>query len=143
MVVVGSCARQRSALGAQSRAVVPAHRLERQGGHHCVPERGFEVEQVAHELAHFVLVRLGAHLVVVLRAIGVDEQVLEVRVTGSVTGSRHRTQAPVAVAADRAGDQDTLHDRLQPEVQLERLAGRDGDHVGAEVSGASTHRVSS
>ena len=69
----------RSALGAQSRAVLPAHRLERQGGHHCVPERGFEVEQVAHELTHFVLVVIGAHLLVVLRTIGVGEQVLEVR----------------------------------------------------------------
>ena len=68
-----------SALGAQPRAVLPAHRLERQGRHHCVPERGLEVDQVAHELAHLVLVVVGAHLVGVLRAIGVGEQLLELR----------------------------------------------------------------
>ena len=67
MVVVGVVRQVRSALGAQSRAVLPAHRLERQGRHHRVPEHGLEVDQVAHELAHLVLVVVGAHLVVVRR----------------------------------------------------------------------------
>ena len=33
-----------AAFDAQPRAVLPAHRLERQGRHHCVPHHGLEVE---------------------------------------------------------------------------------------------------
>ena len=65
MVVCRILREMGSALGAQSRAVLPAHRLERQGGHHCVPECGLEVDQVAHDFLHLVLVVLGAHLVLI------------------------------------------------------------------------------
>ena len=46
----------RPALGAQTRAVVPAHRLERQCEHHRVPQRGLQVDQVVLQLAQLVLV---------------------------------------------------------------------------------------
>ena len=77
VVVVRVVREARSALGAQSRAVVPAHRLERQCRHHRVPEHGFEVEQVALERVLLGLVVVRSHLTVVGRAIGVGEQLLE------------------------------------------------------------------
>ena len=88
----------RSTLGTQARTVAPAYGLERHGRNHGIPEHGLEVEQVAHELVHLVIIVLGRHLVVVSRAIGVGEQLLEMTPTWRVIGSRHRTQAPVAVA---------------------------------------------
>ena len=117
----------RSTLGAQARTVVPAYRLERHGWNHGIPEHGLEVEKTAHKLIHLVIIILGRHLVVVSRAIGVGEQLLEV--TTDMPGDR--IQAPHA-SADRRGmcrtsHKNTLDDGLQPKVQLDRLARRYGD----------------
>jgi hypothetical protein len=70
------------AFGAQPRAVVPAHRLERQCGHHRVTQRGLEVEQVALELAQVVLVLLALGPLA-----GVGVQLLQV-------GVQRRARAP-------------------------------------------------
>jgi hypothetical protein len=35
-----------SALGAKTLAVFPAHRLERQHGHHCVPQHRLKIDQI-------------------------------------------------------------------------------------------------
>ena len=116
-------------LGTQTGTVAPAYRLERHGRNHGIPEHGLEVEQVAHELVHLVLIVLGRHLVVVSRAIGVGEQLLEM--TPHMAGDR--IQAPHASAGCRgmcrASHENTLDDRLQPQVHLDGLAWRYGDHV--------------
>ena len=55
VVLVSRVVREpRPALGAQTRTVVPAQRLERQREHHRVPQQRFEVEQVALEPADIV-----------------------------------------------------------------------------------------
>jgi len=84
----------RSALGTQPRTVAPAYRLERHGRNHGVPKNGLEVEQVAHQLIHIIIVVLRRHLVVVSRAIGVGEQLLE----PGTHMSGDRIQAPHARA---------------------------------------------
>lgn len=117
-------------LGTQARTVAPAYRLERHGWNHGVPEHWLEVEQVAHEVVHLIIIFvLSRHLMVVSRAIGVSEQLLEM--TPDMAG--HRVQATHADTGCRgvcrAGHQDTLRDRLQPQLQLDGLAGRYGDHV--------------
>ena len=94
----------RSTLGAQARTVVPAYRLERHGWNHGIPEHGLEVEQIAHERIHLVIIILGRHLVVVSRAIGVGEQLLEV----TTDMPSDRIQAPHA-SADRRGMCRTSH----------------------------------
>jgi hypothetical protein len=117
----------RSTLGAQTRTVAPAYGLERHGRNHDVPEDGLEVEQVAHELIHVVVIVLRGHLVVVGSAIGVGEQLLEV--TPNMAGDR--VQAPHAGAGCRGicrtCHEDTLEHGLQPKVQLDGLARRYGD----------------
>jgi len=119
----------RSTLGTQARTVVPAYGLERHGRNHGVPEHGLEVEQIAHELGHLVIIVLGRHLVVVSRTVSVGEQLLEV--TPDMTGDR--IQAPYAGTGRRsmcrASHQNPLHNRLQPKVQLYGLAWRYGDQV--------------
>ena len=49
----------RPALGAQARAVVPAHRLERQARKHCVPEHRLEVDHLVLDEVLLILVGLG------------------------------------------------------------------------------------
>src|SRR4051794_36144561 len=60
------------ALRAQTRAVVPAHGLERQGRHQRVVEYGLQVDQFVLQLAQIVL------LLPVRRAAGVHVQLLDV-----------------------------------------------------------------
>ena len=135
VVVVRRVLRQvRSTLGTQARTVLPAYGLEGHGRNHGVPEHGLEVEQVAHEVVHLVLIVLRRHLVVVSRAIGVGEQLLET----SPHMAGDRIQAPHAGTGCRgicrASDENTLDDGLQPQVQLDGLSGRYGDQVDvAEV----------
>jgi len=130
MVVRRVVCQARPTLGTQARTVAPAYRLKRHGWNHGVPEHGLEVEQVAHELVHLIIIFvLLRHLMVVGRTIGVGEQLLEM--TSDMAG--HRIQATHADTGCRrvcrAGHQNTLHDRLQPQLQLNGLARRDGDHV--------------
>ena len=83
MVVVRVVREPRSALGAQARAVVLAHRLHRQCEHHRVTQHGLEVEQAVLE-EEPVLVFLGVvgrfrlHAAPVV-GVGVREHLLEVR----------------------------------------------------------------
>lgn len=120
----------RPTLGTQTRTVTPAYGLKRHGRNHGVSEHGLEVDQITHELVHLIIIFvLGRHLVVVSRTIGVSEQFLEM--TPHMVG--HRVQATHASTGCRgvcrASHQNTLHDRLQPQFQLDGLAGRYGDHV--------------
>lgn len=119
----------RPTLGTQARTVAPAYGLERHGRNHGIPEHGLEVEQVAHELVHLVIIVLRRHLMVVSLAIGVGEQLLEM--TPHMAGDR--IQAPHAGTGcrgmRRASHQNSLGDRLQPKVHLDGLARRYGDQV--------------
>ena len=126
-----------STLGAQAWTVVPAYGLEWHGRNHGIPEHRLEVEQVAHELVHLVVIVLRRHLMVVSRTIGVGEQLLEV--TPHMAGDR--IQAPHAGAGcrgmRRASHEDTLDNRLQPKVQLDGLSRPDGDQLDVtEVIGS-------
>ena len=116
-------------LGTQARTVAPAYRLERHGRNHGIPEHRLEVEQVAHELVRLVIIVLGRHLVVVSRAIGISEQVLEM----SPHMAGDRIQAPHAGTGCRGmcrtSHENALHHRLQPQVQLDGLARRYGDQI--------------
>ena len=119
----------RPTLGTQARTVAPAYGLERHGRNHGIPENRLEVEQVAHELIHIVVIVLGRHLLVVSRTIGVGEQLLET----STHMAGDRIQAPHAGTGcrgmRRASHQNSLGDRLQPKVHLDGLARRYGDQV--------------
>ena len=130
MVVRRIFCQVRPTLRTQTRTVAPAYGLERHGRNHSIPQYGLEVEQVAHELEHLIIIFvLGSHLLVVSRAIGVSEQLLET----SPHMAGHRVQATHASTGCRgvcrAGHQDTLHDRLQPQLQLNGLARRYADHI--------------
>lgn len=46
MVVPRLVFQANSTFGAEALAVFPAHRLERQGGHHCVPQHRFKIDYI-------------------------------------------------------------------------------------------------
>lgn len=46
MVVPRLVFQANSAFGAKALAVFPAHRLERQRGHHCVPQHRFKIDYI-------------------------------------------------------------------------------------------------
>ena len=103
-----------TALGAQARAVLPAHRLERQCEHHRVPQRGLEVDQVALELAQLVLV-----VTALRRPAGVHVQLLQVDVDVVVDVAQAPDALPGRAPPDRTGDEHPFHHRLEPQIQLE------------------------
>src|SRR4051794_14648024 len=128
VLVAGSVCEPDAAFGAQSRAVVLAQRLERQLEHLRIPQHRFEVEQVALEPADVVilLVALGVVLLV-------DEELLEVG-HGLVADLHQAPNAlPDQLGSRRAGDEDSLHDRLEPEVQLDRRSFGHAQNLDAEV----------
>jgi hypothetical protein len=116
-------------LGTQARTVAPAYRLERHGRNHGIPKHRLEVKQVAHELVRLVIIVIGRNLVVVSRAIGIGEQLLEM----SPHMAGDRIQAPHASTGCRGmcrtSHENALHDRLQAQVQLDGLARRYSDQI--------------
>ena len=85
----------RPALGAQTRAVVPAQRLQRQCEHHRVPQRRLEVDQVTRPSPAAV----GVVVLVALRARRGRRAPGGRPRAGLVTGSRQRTHSPDTVPA--------------------------------------------
>ncbi len=77
----------RTALGAQTRTVVPAQRLERQCEHHRIPQQWLEIDQIVLEPADIVVLVVPTP---VMSGVVVDEQLLEVDVDGVLD----RLQAP-------------------------------------------------
>src|SRR5215210_3722636 len=106
----------RAALRAQSCAIWPAQRLERQLDDHRVTQQRLQVDQVTHQTACFVLAGLTARI---------DEQLLNV----DLELVDDRGEAAYALTGDRhagdSGDQYALDRRLQPQVKLNRGSSRD------------------
>ena len=116
--------------GAQSGTVRLAHGLERQCEHHRVPQQRLQVEQVVLELADLVV------LVGVMVAVVVHVQLLEIDLELVVD----QPQAPHALALEpgsrRARDQYPLHDRFQPQVELDLGAFGDTEDFDAQICGS-------
>jgi len=55
VVVIRVFLESRTALGTQTRAVSPAHRLERQLNDHCVPKHGFEIDFLVPHFIHLLV----------------------------------------------------------------------------------------
>jgi hypothetical protein len=125
--VVGVVREPGPALGAQPGTVVLAQRLERQCEHHRVPQQRLQVDQVVLQRADLELLLRIDVLVVV------DEQLLEPHL--DLVGDR--LQAPCALTLEsgsrRTRDQDALHDRLQPQVELDRRAVGDTEDLDAQT----------
>jgi hypothetical protein len=85
--------------------------LERQVEHHFIAEQRLEVDEIALKAASEVIVGLDPR---------VDVQLLDVNL--QTVGDL--TEAPYALPTDldrgAAGDQDSLHHRLEAEIQLNR-----------------------
>ena len=113
VLVVRVVGEPRPALGAQARAVVPAHRLERQcraPPRRAAPARG----RSGRPPAGWPRRRPSR------RWPRVDEQLLDVHLQSAGRPGPGTARTPRRLHACGAGDQHALHHRLQPEVQLDR-----------------------
>ena len=125
MVVVRVVRQPSSALGAQTRAVVPAHRLHRQCEHHRITQHGFEVEQAVLEKER-VLVLLGVvgRLRLAWRPRSSASGYENISWKSASSSCSQRLQTPYALPLGRctggACDKHPFHDRLQAEVELHR-----------------------
>jgi hypothetical protein len=91
---------------------------------------GFEVDQVALQPADILVLRVGCGV-----ALLVDEELLEVGHDLVADLLRHRAHSPTSAAEAVSGDEHSLHDRLEPELEIDRRPFRDAKHFDAEVCG--------
>ena len=93
-------------------------------------ERGFDVDQVALELADSSSSSPSSTAAARARdrrtAPGRDVELLD-----DLPQAAHAL--PDGPGTDGSGDQDPLHDRLEPQVEIDVVTGGDADHVGTEV----------
>ena len=92
VVVVRVVRQAHAAFGAQTRAVVPAHRLHRQCEHHRITQHGLEVEQVARRACRRRRLRRGRRRPGRRTSPGSPLRAL------APNGSRHLTHSPVSGA---------------------------------------------
>ncbi|MET4003967.1 hypothetical protein ABIB48_002705 [Arthrobacter sp. UYCu511] len=68
-----------SAFGTQTLAVFPAHRLERQGGYHCVPQHRFKIDRIVLDptlLIFFLFKEFRGRLLVEEKFLHIDFEVI-------------------------------------------------------------------
>ena len=89
MVVTRILLKAHPAIGAKTFAVFPAHRLERQGGYHCVPQNRFKIDDISLDpaLLFFLFFFEGLSVLVVEEFLHIDVLVV-----------RDGLQAPAAFA---------------------------------------------
>ena len=132
MVVAGArLGKPRTAFGTQPGAVFLTPRRERQRENQGISEDWLEIEQVPVQR---VPVRTGVPAVLLI-----TEQFL----APDLDGLGHRFQAPGALPRhrrrDRGGDEHTLSDGLEPDLNVQFGASRDPGHAGVEIRGSWHH----
>jgi len=117
-----------SAFGTQALAVFPAHRLERQGGYHCVPQHRFKIDRIVLDPTLRVFVFIQAH-----GGFLVEEKFLHTNFKFVLED----LQAPGALACHidkhAARHQNSFVDGLKAEFQIQIGSGRHLDERGAKI----------
>lgn len=118
-----------STFGTQTLTVFPAHRLERQGGYHCVPQHRFKIDRIV--LDPTLLIFLFRK--VVRGRLLVEEKFLHINFKVIL----EVLQAPGALAChiDKhiARHQNSFMDGLKAEFQIQIGSGRHADERGAKI----------
>lgn len=128
MVVTRILLKARPAFGAKAFAVLPAHRLERQGSYHCVPQNRFKIDYISLDpaLLFFLFFFKGLSVLVV-------EEFLHIDVLVVLDGN----QAPSALPLDgnKCGtrDQDPLVYSFEPQIELNVRSERHANKRNTEV----------
>ena len=140
MVVVRVVRQPRSALGAQSRAVVLAHRLHRQCEHHRITQHGFEVEQAVLEEERVLVSSASSAGSAFGRPRSSASGYENISWKSASSSCSQRLQTPYALPLGGARavpvTSTPFHDRLQAEVELHRRAFRHpDDSLDTEVLG--------
>ena len=101
------------AFGAEAFAALPAHRLERQRGHRCIPEYRLQIDEVIHDLSlvHVLLIgQLSAFMEEQLLNVGLEVVRDRLQATAAFTGHfRERC----------TGNQDSLVYGLESKIQID------------------------
>ncbi len=128
MVVTRILFKARSAFGAKAFAVFPAHRLERHGKYHCVPQYRFKIDDISLDpaLLFFLFLFEGLSVLVVEEFLHIDFLVV-----------REWLQAAAAFAPYGsnydAGHQNPFVHGLQPQIELKVGSFRNADKRNTEV----------
>lgn len=129
MVVTRILFKAHPAFRAQALAVFPAHRLERQGCHHCVPQHRFEIDGIVLNPPLLFSLFIIRALILRIKSLEVEEFL---HPDGLLVGDGIQAAPAFTGNGDGggAGNQDTFVDRLEPEIQL---------HVGAFLHANECH----
>jgi hypothetical protein len=128
VVVTRILLKARSAFGAKAFAVLPAHRLERQGGDHCVPQNRLKIDDISLDpvLLFFLFCSERLSVLVVEEFLHIDFLVV-----------RDGLQAPSAFSLNRSDDgsgyQNPLVHGFEPQVQIKIRTLRYADKRNTEV----------
>lgn len=118
-----------AAFGAEPRAVLPAHRLERQHGHHCVPQHRLKIDGIVLDSTLLFLVFSPSGLSALE-----GEKLLHIDLEAVLDG----IQAPSTLAGyiDACGSryQDPLVDRLKPQIEVHGGPLLDADERHTELA---------
>lgn len=128
VVVTRILLKARSAFGAKAFAVLPAHRLERQGGYHCVPQNRFKIDDISLDpvLLFFLFCSERLSVLVIEEFLHIDFLIV-----------LERKQAPSAFAPHGSdyvsGYQNSFVYGLEPQVQIKICTFRNADKRNTEV----------
>lgn len=117
-----------SAFGTQALTVFPAHRLERQGGYHCVPQHRFKIDRIVLDptLLIFLFVKALFGFLVEEKFLHIDFKVfLEgLKATGAFAGQ---------IDQHASRDENSFMNGLKTEFQIQFGSGRRANERGAEI----------
>lgn len=118
-----------SAFGTQTLAVFPAHRLERQGGYHCVPQHRFKIDRIVLDptlLIFFLFKEFRGRLLVEEKFLHIDFKVILERLQAAGTLTCH-------IDKYVARHQNSFMDGLKTEFQIQNGPRRRANERSAKI----------
>lgn len=128
MVVTRILLKAHPAFGAKAFAVLPAHRLERQGSYHCVPQNRFKIDYISLDpaLLFFLFFFKGLCVLVV-------EEFLHIDVLVVLDGNQAPSTLPLDGDECGTRNQDPLVYCLEPQIELDVRSERHANKRNTEV----------
>lgn len=118
-----------SAFGTQTLTVFPAHRLERQGGYHCVPQHRFKIDRIVLDPTLLIFV-FRKH---VRGRLLVEEKFLHIDFKVILEGLQASGALACHIDKHIARNQNSFMDGLKTEFHIQNGSGRHANERGAKI----------
>ncbi len=118
-----------STFGTQALTVFPAHRLERQGGYHCVPQHRFKIDRIVLDptlLIFFLFEEVRRRFLVEEKFLHINFKIILEGFQASGAFASHFDQ-------HTARHQNSLMNRLKTQFQIQISSGRHADERGTKL----------